>query len=110
MFDHFCHDVQVRYALGYRDLGVEHFELRTVYNFRARVTDHVKKTGENLIEKAFEQVTDEQIAAYESKTGKQQMDSNGEQHSGDDQIATVGQSGKASTSDVVSSCDEGAFL
>ena len=75
MYDHFCYDVQVRYALGYRDLGEGHFELRTVYNFRARVTDHMQKTGENLIEKAFEQVTDEQIAAYELKTGKQRMDS-----------------------------------
>ncbi len=75
MIDHFYYDVQVRYALGYRDLSEGHFELRTMYNFRARVTDHMQKTGENLIEKAFEQVTDEQIAAYELKTDKQRMDS-----------------------------------
>jgi hypothetical protein len=58
MYDHFCFDVQVRYALGYRDLGDGYFALRTMYNFRDRVTRHMQETGENLIEKAFEQVTD----------------------------------------------------
>ena len=75
MYDHFCYDVQVRYALGYRDLSAGHFELRTVYNFRQRVTEHMQETGENLIEKAFEQVTDEQIASFELKTQNLRMDS-----------------------------------
>ena len=75
MYDHFCYDVQVRYALGYRDLSEGHFELRTVYNFRQRVTAHMQATGENLIETAFEQVTDEQIAAFELKTHNLRMDS-----------------------------------
>ena len=75
MYDHFCYDVQVRYALGYCDLSAGHFELRTVYNFRWRVTHHMQETGENLIEAAFEQVTDEQIAAFELKTNKLRMDS-----------------------------------
>jgi len=71
----FCYDVQVRYALGYRDLSEGHFELRTVYNFRRRVTRYMQETGENLIEAAFEQVTDEQIVAFELKTNKLRMDS-----------------------------------
>ncbi len=75
MYDHFCYDVQVRYALGYRDLSVGHFELRTMYNFRGRVTQHMQETGENLIEQVFEQITDEQIAAFELKTDKLRMDS-----------------------------------
>ncbi len=74
-YDHFCFDVQVRYALGCRDLSEGHFELRTVYNFRQRVAQHMQETGENLIERAFEQVTDEQIAAFELKTNKLRMDS-----------------------------------
>ena len=74
-YDHFCFDVQVRYALGYRDLSEGHFELRTVYNFRQRVAKHMQETGKNLIEHAFEQVTDEQIAAFELKTNKLRMDS-----------------------------------
>lgn len=74
-YDHSCFDVQVRYALGYRDLSEGHFELRTVYNFRQRVAQHMQETGENLIERAFEQVTDDQMAAFELKTNKLRMDS-----------------------------------
>ncbi len=68
-------NIQVRYAVGYRDLTVGHFELRTVYNFRHRLAQHMQETGENLLEAVFEQVTDEQIAALELKTGKLRMDS-----------------------------------
>ncbi len=75
MYDHFCYDVQVRYALGYRDLSEGHFELRTMYNFRKRITKHMQKTGENLFEQTFEQIIDEQIAAFELKTDKLRMDS-----------------------------------
>jgi hypothetical protein len=75
MYDHFCYDVQVRFALGYRDLSEGHFELRTVYNFRQRLTQHMQETGENLFEQVFEQITDEQLAAFELKTDKLRMDS-----------------------------------
>ncbi len=75
MYDAFCFNVQVRYALGYRDLSEGHFDLRTVYNFRDRITQHMQESGENLFEKAFEQVTDEQIAAFQLKTDKLRMDS-----------------------------------
>jgi hypothetical protein len=75
MYDHFCYDVQVRYALGYRDLREGHFELRTLYNFRQRMTKHMQETGENLYDQAFEQVTDEQVAAFELKTDKLRVDS-----------------------------------
>ena len=68
-------NIQTRYALGYRDLTVGHFELRTVYNFRRRLAQHMQATGENLLEEVFEQVTDEQIAALKLKTGKMRMDS-----------------------------------
>ena len=36
LYDHFVFDVQVRYALGYRDLKEGEFDLRTLYNFRRR--------------------------------------------------------------------------
>ncbi|MCJ7737728.1 MAG: transposase, partial [Anaerolineae bacterium] len=70
MYDHFCYDMQVRYALGYRDLSEGHFELRTMYNFRKRVTEHRQETGENLLEQAFEQISDEQVVAFKLKTNK----------------------------------------
>ena len=75
MYDHFCYDVQVRYALGCRDLSKGHFELRTMYNFRKRVTKHMQETGENLFEQTFEQITDKQVVAFELKTDKLRMDS-----------------------------------
>ena len=75
LFDALRFDLQVRYSLGLWDLGVDDFELRTVYNFRKRLTQHMQETGENLLDQAFEQVTDAQIAAFGLRTDKQRMDS-----------------------------------
>ena len=75
MFDNFCYDTQVRYALGFRQLGDGDFELRTLYYFRERLSRYMQETGINLLDQAFEQVTDQQITAYHLKTGKQRMDS-----------------------------------
>jgi hypothetical protein len=75
MYDAFLYNVQVRYALGYHELGEGEFDLRTTYYFRQRLSQHMQEKGENLLDKAFEQVTDEQIAAFTLKTGKQRMDS-----------------------------------
>ena len=75
MYDNFCYNTQVRYALGYRQLGEGDFDLRTLYYFRERLSRYMQETGINLLDKAFEQVTDEQITAYHIKTGKQRMDS-----------------------------------
>lgn len=75
MDENFCFDLQVRYALGYRQLGEGHFELRTMYNFRHRLSDHMQTTGEDLLAQAFEQVTDEQVVAFSLKTNKLRMDS-----------------------------------
>ena len=73
--DHFCFAVQVRSALGSRDVREGHCDLRTVDNVRQRVTQPMQETGENLIERVFEQVTDEQIAAFPLQTSKLRMDS-----------------------------------
>jgi hypothetical protein len=75
MHDAFLFDLQVRYALGYDNVGEGDFDLRTVYNFRRRVCDHMRDSGENLIEWAFEQITDEQVLAFQLKTGRLRMDS-----------------------------------
>jgi len=58
MWDAFCFNMQVRFALGYRDLVEGHFDIRTVYNFRRRLLEHMGETGEDLLGKAFEQVSD----------------------------------------------------
>lgn len=75
MHDAFLFDVQVRYALGYRNLGEGEFDLRTVYNFRDRLINYMLTTGENLMDKAFVNITDEQIAAFQLHTGRLRMDS-----------------------------------
>jgi hypothetical protein len=75
LHDAFSFDVQVRYALGYENLGEGEFDLRTVYNFRQRVSAHRQASGENLIERAFAQVTDEQLTAFQLNTGQLRMDS-----------------------------------
>jgi len=62
--DQFNYNMQVRYALVYLDFAEGHLPLRTVYNVRRRLTNHVQQTGANLLDKVFEQVTDEQIAAW----------------------------------------------
>ncbi len=57
------YNLQVRYALGYDRLGDGDFEIRTLYYFRERLAQYSAAKGVNLVEKAFEQITDAQITA-----------------------------------------------
>jgi len=75
MYAAYNYDMQIRYAFGYRNLGEGEFELRTIYNFRQRLSEYMQEKGINLIEKAFERVTDEQTETYQLKSGKLRMDS-----------------------------------
>lgn len=75
LYGHLQFNLQVRYALGLRDMSAMPFELRTLYNFRRRLSQNVQESGENLLEQAFVQVTDEQLASLKLKTGHQRMDS-----------------------------------
>jgi len=75
MYDNYLFDLQTRHALGLDQLGEEHLDLRTVYNFRQRLSQYMQEKGVNLLDQAFEQVTDKQMAAFQLKTGKQRMDS-----------------------------------
>jgi len=74
LYDAFLYNVQVRYALGYDQLGEGEFDLRTLYYFRERLHRHMQANGVNLLSKAFEQVTDEQVTAFKLRTGMQRMD------------------------------------
>ena len=75
LYNHFLFDLQVRYALGLRDFDEGYFDLRTVYYFRAALVEYEQKHGINLIQKATEKITDEQIRQFQVKTGMQRMDS-----------------------------------
>lgn len=75
LYENYCFNLQVRYALGYDKLGEGDFEIRSLYYFRERLSKYNKEKGINLLEKAFEEITDEQIAKLKIKTGMQRMDS-----------------------------------
>lgn len=75
LYDAFNYNLQVRYALGYHEFGEGDFDLRTLYYFRERLSRYMQTQGRNLLAQAFEEVTDQQIAALQLKTGLQRMDS-----------------------------------
>ena len=54
LYDHYVFDLQVRYALGYRDLKEGEFDMRTLYNFRQRLSRYNQAQGVNLLVQAFE--------------------------------------------------------
>jgi hypothetical protein len=75
LYENYCYNLQLRYALGYDRLGDGDFEIRTLYYFRERLSRYNAEHGINLLEKAFERVTDKQITALKVRTGMQRMDS-----------------------------------
>jgi hypothetical protein len=75
LYDHFLYDLQVRYALGFASLTDGDFELRTLYNFRRRLSQYNLEHGTNLLAAAFVDITDQQITALAVRTGQQRMDS-----------------------------------
>lgn len=75
LYDHFTFDVQIRYALGYHNLNEGEFDVRTIYNFRRRLSQYNLAQGVNLLEQAFENIIDQQIVAFKVRTNQQRMDS-----------------------------------
>jgi hypothetical protein len=75
LYDHFTYDLQVRYALGLHELGEGDFELRTLYNFRQRLSHYHQAHGTNLLAQAFADITDQQLLALQIDTRQQRMDS-----------------------------------
>lgn len=75
LYDHFLFDLQVRYALGYHTFEEGGFELRSLYNFRRKLSEYNVEQGVNLLAQAFEAITDQQIVAFKVRTNQQRMDS-----------------------------------
>jgi hypothetical protein len=75
LYDHFLFDLQTRYAPGLLDFDEGYFDLRTIYNFRNSLVEYEDMYGINLIKKATERITDEQIKQFKLKTGIHRMDS-----------------------------------
>lgn len=75
LYDAFAFNVQVRYAVGYRNLGEGDFDLRTLYYFRQRLACYHQEHDVNLLDKVFQAITDQQLAAFGVRTGTQRLDS-----------------------------------
>ncbi|HMM97411.1 MAG TPA: transposase [Anaerolineales bacterium] len=75
LYEAYLYNLQVRYALGYDRLGDGEFEIRSLYNFRRRLSEYNLNEGVNLLEQAFEAITDQQIVELKVRTGVQRMDS-----------------------------------
>lgn len=75
LYDHFLYDLQVRYALGYDGLSDGDFDVRTLYNFRRRLSQYNLEHGVNLLAGVFVDITDQQLTALPVQTGRQRMDS-----------------------------------
>ena len=75
LYEAFLYNLQVRYGLGYDQLGAGEFDLRSLYYFRQRLSEYNLKHGVNLLEKAFEQITDQQLVELNIRTSQQRMDS-----------------------------------
>jgi hypothetical protein len=75
LYDSVQFDMQVRYAVGYESLTDGIFALRSLYHFRQRLSRYHQEEGVNLLEVAFESMTDEQVRRLNVRTKKLRMDS-----------------------------------
>lgn len=75
LYENYCFNLQVRYALGYDRLGDGDFAMRSLYYFRERLSQYNIKKGVNLLEQTFEHITDAQSMDLQVRTGMQRMDS-----------------------------------
>ena len=75
LYDSFLFDMQVRYAVGYESLDDGSFAIRSLYHFRRRLSQYHQEHGINLLERAFEAITDEQVKRLNVRTKTLRMDS-----------------------------------
>jgi len=65
----------VRLALGLDDLETMPFCRSTLFNFQNRLSEHFTRSGENLLEQVFDNLTDKQLRTLKVKTSIQRTDS-----------------------------------
>ena len=75
LFDRIDFDLRTRTALGLHDLEETPFCPATFFNFQNRLLNHYLRTGENLIEKIFDNLTEAQLKKLKIKADIQRMDS-----------------------------------
>jgi hypothetical protein len=75
LFNRIDFDFLTRTALGLRDLNETPFCEATIFNFQNRLSEYYIKTGDNLIEKVFDRLSQEQLKNLKIKTNIQRSDS-----------------------------------
>ncbi len=75
LFEHIDFDLKTRYALGLTDLNETPFCRATIFNFQNRLSKYYFDNKIDLLEKVFEELTEEQIKALKIKTDIQRSDS-----------------------------------
>lgn len=75
LYDAYLFDMQVRYAVGYESLNDGSFAIRSLYHFRQRLSEYHQEHNVNLLERAFEGITDEQVKRLNVRTKTLRMDS-----------------------------------
>ena len=75
LFQNIRFNLLVRVALGLDDLVTMPFCCATLFNFQNRLNQHFIKTGENLLEQVFDNLTEKQIKSLKLKTNIQRTDS-----------------------------------
>jgi hypothetical protein len=75
LYESFLFDMQVRYAVGYESLSDGTFAIRSLYHFRQRLSKYHQEHEINLLERAFEAITDEQVKRLNVRTKTLRMDS-----------------------------------
>lgn len=75
LFEHIDFDLKTRLALGLRELNETPFVESTIFNFQNRLADWQARTGDNLLERVFDRLTQAQLQALDLKTSIQRADS-----------------------------------
>jgi len=75
LFDRIDFDLLIRTALGLDTLDDTPFCPATFFNFQNRLLSHFVATGQNLIERVFDSLTQEQLKTLKIKTDIQRSDS-----------------------------------
>lgn len=68
-------DLRTKAALGLSSMDSEPFSRATIFNFQNRLSDYEQKTGINLLEKTFDNLTALQLKNLKIKTDIQRSDS-----------------------------------
>jgi hypothetical protein len=75
MFQQIKFNLLVKTALGLNTINEIPFSEATMFNFLSRINNHFITTGENLLEKVFDSLTEKQIKELKIKTDIQRTDS-----------------------------------